>query len=130
MLSEEKVAELRAQYGRVQYVTYNGVDLVFRKPSRVEVDMHAVKVDAGGAEKAQADNQLAQLIVVLCGTAEGPAAKEPFLALLNEYPYICRCVAVGTALSVLTGVIQDETLKNAGSASRSSGSPPTTTQAG
>lgn len=112
MVSEEKAAEFVSKYGRVKVVSYNGTDLVFRKPTRAECDQHAVKIDEGGMQKVQADNQLAQLLVVKCGEAEEQPAREAFLLLLEEYPYLCRSAAVGGALSRLTGVVQDEEAKS------------------
>lgn len=110
MLSEEQIQAHRAAFGRIKYVTYNGVDLVFRKPKRVEVQQHAAKANSE-AERHLADEQLAQMLVVQCGEATGVAAKPAFLALIEEYPYVAQCKAVGTAIAVLTGVVQDEEAK-------------------
>lgn len=113
-ISEEQIEALRKQYSRIKYVNYNGVELVFRKPHRHECQDHAMKLE-NPAQKIVADEQLAQLLVVQCGPAEGIKAKEAFLALLDDFPYLVRNEAVGSALAKLTGVVQDEEAKNYGS---------------
>lgn len=111
MLSDETIEAHKQAFGRVKYVVYNGVDLVFRKPKRIEVQQHAAKTNVE-SERHLADEQLAQLLVVQCGEATGPAAKVAFLALLDEYPYLSQSKQVGTAIAVLTGVLQDEAAKS------------------
>lgn len=128
MLSEDDIATLSATYGRVKYVAYNGVDLVFRKPKRAECQSYMMKREDGGAAKVAADEQLAQQIIVRCGDATDPLkAREAFLALLEEYPLLVNEKSVGGAIGKLAGITQDDDLKSAGSASRTSGAPRTTT---
>lgn len=110
-ITEEHLAELQKQHGRVKHVVYNGVDLVFRRPKRVECQQHAVKLD-NPQEKAVADEQLAQLLVVQCGEKVGPDAKVSFLALLDEYPYLTKNPKIGGALAKLTGVVEEEEVKS------------------
>ena len=129
-ITDDHVEELRKTHGRIRHVVYNGTDLVFRKPKRIECQNHAMKIEEGGAQKATADEQLAQLLIVHCGGTEGPDAKKAFLDLLEDYPYAVRNAAVGTALGELTGVVQEQDVKNAESISRPSDALQTTTRTG
>lgn len=131
MIKDDELAELEKLHGRIKHVTYNGTDLVFRKPKRVEVQQHSAKLASDNpTEKAVADEQLAQLLVVRCGDAKGAKAKEAFLALLEDYPYAVRNAAVGGALAKLTGVVQDDEAKSYGSASPGNGGPQASTPTG
>ncbi len=130
-LSEEQIEGMRRQFGRIKHVLYNGVELVFRKPKRVEVKAHRMKSHSdNAAEKADADEQLAQLLVEHCNGASGQGAKQAFLDLLEEYPYAVSCREIGSALSNLTGVVQDAEVKTSGNGSPAREVPPTTTQGG
>lgn len=129
-MTDEQLAGLQAKHGRIKHVIYNGTDLVFRKPKRVECQMHAAKLEAGGPEKASADEQLAQLLIVVCGEKQDTEAKRAFLDLLDEYPYLVRNEKVGGALAKLTGVTQDDEAKIYGSASTGSATPHTSTPVG
>jgi hypothetical protein len=130
MLSEERLMALEAEHKKIKHVVYNGVDLVFRKPKRSECREHAAKLE-DPAQKPDADDQLAQQIIVQCGIAEGPMnARAAFLALLDEYPYLTKSAAVGNALGKLTGVLQDEDAKSYGSKSTGNAAPPINTPAG
>ncbi len=110
-ITEEHLAELGRQHGRVKHVVYNGVDLVFRKPKRVECQQHAAKLESP-AEKVVADEQLAQLLIVECGDKSGPEAKVAFLALLDDFPYLTKNPKIGGALAKLTGVVEEEEVKS------------------
>jgi hypothetical protein len=126
MLSEEEVAALKALYGRAKYVTFNGVDLVFRKPKRTECQSFMMKREASPAEKVAADEQLAQQLIVVCGTTKGPdlvKVREAFKALLEDWPLLVNEKGVGSALSQLVGLTQDEEAKSLGDTSKASGDP-------
>lgn len=131
MLSEEELVALKAQHGRIKYVVYNGVDLVFRKPKRAECQAYMMKREDGGSAKVAADEQLAQQIVVRCGDeTDALKCRQAFLALLEEYPLLVNERSVGGAIGQLAGITQDDDLKNVGSTSKTSGAPQTTTQSG
>lgn len=130
MLSDEQIAALTSKHGRIEYVSYNGVDLVLRKPKRNECQQYMIKREAGGAEKVTADEQLAQLLIVRCGTEEDAKAKPAFLALLDEWPLLCNEASVAGALGRLAGVVQTDALKSAGSALKPSATPQASTQSG
>jgi hypothetical protein len=131
MLTEEKLAGLASKFGRIKYVVYNGTDLVFRKPARHEAQAFAAKIETDDAvEKANASEQLAQLLVVICGDEEGVAAKQAFLKLLDEWPLLVRNKDVASALSKLTGATQDDAAKSYGDSSQPKASPPTSSQGG
>jgi hypothetical protein len=125
MLTEQQIADLAKQFGRVKAVSYNGVDLVFRRPKRHEATMYLTAREAGGAEKAAADEQLAQWLIVQVGEATGDEARKAFNALLDDYPLLPMEASIAGALGRLAGVVQDEALKSNGSSSRSNGAPPT-----
>jgi hypothetical protein len=133
MVSDEKRLVLAQRFGGtrgpngIKVVEYNGIDLVFRRPQRHECREHLMKLEGDPAEKIAADEQLAQLLIVVCGDAEGPAAKIAFLALLDEYPYLTRCKDVAGALARLTGAVQDEAVKDSGTPSKASATTPTDT---
>lgn len=110
-ISEEKLAQLKTAFGRIEYTRYNGTDLVFRQPKRSEVQEHAVKDESGPAQKAVADVQLAQQIIIYCGGGEGLQARENFLAFLDLYPYCYRSLKIGRAISRLTGIVEEESEK-------------------
>lgn len=131
-IAEDHLESLRAKYGRIKHVVYNDVDLVFRKPSRPECKQHAAKLQSDDATvKADADEQLAQILVVqVADKTEMRAVKEAFTDLLDEYPYLTKCAAVGRALSELTGVVQDSEVKTSGSALTGKGSPRASTPTG
>ncbi len=129
MLSEETIEALKATHGRVKYVVYNGVDLVFRKPKRAECQAYMIKREGGGAEKVAADEQLAQVIVVHCnGATEIKDARIAFLALLDDYPLLVNEKSVGGAIGQLAGIVQDDDLKGVGTHSPPRGSQATATQ--
>jgi hypothetical protein len=131
-MTPEKLAQLEATHKRIKHVVYNGTDLVFRKPTRTECQQHrAAGLSDDTSVKAGADEQLAQLTIVVCGKAEGvPAARVAFLALLEEWPYLVNEKSVGRALSQLTGVTQDDGVKTYGGTTSANAAPQTTTGAG
>lgn len=121
-LSDEHLANLERQYGRIKYVEYNGIPIVFRKPKRHECQQHALKLETP-QEKVHADDQLAQLLVIHCGEKEGAEAKKAFTELLDDYPYLTRNEKVGGALAKLTGVVQDDEAKSYGAALTANAAP-------
>lgn len=118
-IADSQLKELEEKYKRVKLVIYNGHELVFRKPLRTEIKQHRIKNGGDSAEeKAAADEQLAQLTLVhLDGQEEPVQTRKAFLALLDEWPYLCANKDVGRALSILSGVIQEETVKTLGPSS-------------
>jgi hypothetical protein len=110
MIPAADLKALTERYGRIKHVTYNGNDLVFRKPSRAEVQQH--RKNANGADKESADEQLSQVLIVrVNGITEPESAREAFLNLLDEWPYLTASPDVGRAVCVLSGLVQDESLK-------------------
>lgn len=125
-ITDEHLAELERVHGRIKHVTYNGIDLVFRKPKRPECQAYIAKAQGDNpSEKAAADDQLAQLLVVQVGDLSSPIAevKRAFLNLLEDYPLAARNAAVGGALAKLTGAVQDENAKTYGSGSKGNANP-------
>lgn len=129
-LSEEQLNAHRAKHGRIKHVEYNGVDLVFRKPSRAEVKIHQ-RARENPQEKTDADEHLAQALVIQCGKAVGgDLAREAFLQLLDEYPYACESQAIGHAIAKLSGLMLDEEAKTSAKPSMPNGASPTATPEG
>lgn len=128
-ISAEHLDELRKKHGRIKDVVYNGVHLVFRKPSRAEVQAHSVKSRSEDPnERAAADDQLAQLLIVRVGKVTEPReVKEGFLELLEDFPSLVACRPIGNALAQLSGVVQDDELKGYGAGSSGNDSTPTST---
>lgn len=104
-ISEQQVSELAAKYGRVKHVTYQGVDIVFRKPSRAECRQYVMARD-NPQEKASADEALANMICVHCNGAAGGEAHKAFLDLLEDWPMAANSPKIGTALLELTGITE------------------------
>ncbi len=131
MLSDETIEKLTATHGRIKYVVYNGVDLVFRKPKRTECQAFMMKREEGGASKIAADEQLAQQLIVRVGDiAELLPVRAAFLALLEEWPLLVSEKSVGNALGQLAGIIQSDELKSVGSPTSANPTPQTATQPG
>lgn len=128
-VSEETLAQLTATHGRVKVVSYNGHELVFRKPKRAEVRMHAQALD-DPQRKAGADEELAQLLIVAYdGVADARKARDAWNDLLDDFPYAASSKPIGGAIAQLTGVVEDIDLKGSGPSSTSSASGPTHTPA-
>lgn len=113
MLSESDLETLRAKHGRVSHCRYNGVDIVFRVPTRNEVLMwRADQANAPGSE----DDNLAKKIVVM-------PTREEFIALMTKFPMLINNRKVARALSIATGVTEDAEEKDSGSDESVNGSP-------
>lgn len=129
-ITEEFLDQARVKYGRVKHVVYNGVDIVMRKPKRVECQEHAARSD-DPQQKFTADEQLCQTLMVACGEATDVAgARAAFTALLEDYPYAVKSKEIGTALLKLIGILQDDEGKSYGTPSQPNGTPSQTTPQG
>lgn len=116
MIDEAKLDALRATHKRIKYVRYNGHDLVFRGPTRLEAKEYKRK--AGDEQtKDDADEQLANaLLVQFDDNTDMTKARLSFLAMLDVFPFAATSKEIGRALLQLTGVTQDDELKDGGSA--------------
>lgn len=126
-ISDEHLAELERQHGRIKHVVYNGVDIVFRKPKKHECQLHAAALE-NPQQKPGADEELAKWLVVQVGAAKDREAKTALASLIEEYPYMVRNEAIGGALARLTGVVQDEHAKTYGDALKNSDTSPSSSQ--
>lgn len=128
-ITEEHLRELARTHKRVKHVAYNGHDLVFRRPTRVECQMHRSTTRESGAEEA--DEQLAAITIVqVDDVTDSTQVRASFQALLDDWPYMVHEKSVGGALAELTGVKQDAELKRSGSAMQPNGSPQPSTPRG
>ena len=103
MLTDEQLADLEAQHGRIARVRgqSNTWEVVFRKPSRAEYKQFRGRVN-NPQLAADAQEQLARQCVV-------HPSKEAFDALLEDWPAIPE--AASKAFSALMGLAVDEDLK-------------------
>jgi len=113
-ISADHLAQLTQRYRRVKHVRYNGHDLVFRKPSRLEIQAHREQQSSDNrGERVRADEDLQRVLIVqVDGVADDPGAvRAAYNDLLDDYPYLANEKAVGIAVAQLTGVVQDEAEK-------------------
>jgi len=99
MLSEDDLNQLRDTHGRIAHCVYNGIDLVFRKPTRVEIQMFR---SATGEER---DEELARKIIV-------HPPREAFATLIADYPMLVNNAKVVRAMGIATGVVEETEAKN------------------
>jgi hypothetical protein len=125
MLTPEKIDALTRAHGRVKHVTYNGRDLVFRKPSRAEVVQYSMSLE-NEQSKPFADELLTAMLCVQCGPSAQKIeeARAAWDALSDEYPWAYRCKDVATAIGKLMGVVQETEAKSSGSSPKASGNSP------
>jgi hypothetical protein len=121
MLTDDEIDALRLKHGRIKHLTYNGLEMVFAKPTRAQIQMHASALE-DPQRKPFADEELARLLVKV-------PDRETFNRFVEEYPYAVKSRAIGTALNQLVGLIEDDEAKPWGSASMPNGSPHATTPA-
>ena len=130
-ISDDHLRELEAKYGKVRLVVYNGHELVFRKPKRVEIKQHRIKNQSEAPEeRASADEFLAQVLIEHVDGVEGQPCKQKFLDLLEDFPYLASNKDVARAMSVLSGALQDTEGKGSASVSTTSASTPPTSRKG
>lgn len=128
-ITEEHLRDLAKLHRRVKHVSYNGHDLVFRAPTRVECQMHRQTSRERGSEEA--DEELAQCTIVQIDDVTDPSKlRGIFLDLLEEFPFMVHEKSVGGSLAELTGVKQASELKRSGTATPPNGGPQTSTQRG
>lgn len=124
-ISDEHRSELERKYGRIKVVTFNGHELVFRKPMSKEARQHAHDMENPQA-KIHADDNLAMFTIVAVDGGDEASARKAFGALKEEWPYLVRSQKVGQVIGQLIGVVEDEDLKDSGTSTTASASPQTT----
>lgn len=115
MLSEESLEALRGKYKKIARVTWEGHELVFRRPTRDE--WHAYLRAKGSAmETHTAQEHHSQVtIVAYDGQLDILSARTGYTnELLEECPGFANAPELGAALSVLAGTAQQEEIKNLG----------------
>lgn len=128
-ITEDHLRGLAKLHRRVKHVTYNGHDLVFRAPTRVECQMHRQASRERGPEEADEDMAICT-IVQIDDVTDSSKLRALFLDLLEEFPFLVHEKSVGGALAELTGVKQASELKRSGTATPPNGGPQTSTQRG
>lgn len=115
MLDDAKLEALRARYGKIGVVDYNGHQLVFRRPSRDQAREYRRKKE-NEAEKPDALDQLAQVIIVAFDGEEDVArARITFTTVfLEEYPMAMNHPRFMACFGCLIGLTENEEEKDMG----------------
>lgn len=123
-MDEMKLEALRAKYGKIGAVAYNGHTLVFRKPTREHVREYRRKKD-NDAEKMDAMDQLAQVTIVAFDDEEDPnRARTTFTTVfLEDYPLAISNPKFVSCLSALAGLLEEEDEKDLGKGVTVKGTP-------
>jgi|SRR5215471_10222127 len=115
MLDDTKLEELRAKYGKIGVVEYNGHQIVFRKPTRDQARDYRRKKESD-AERTDALDQLAQAtIVAFDGELDANRARTTFTTVfLEDYPMAMNHPKFMGCMSALSGLVEEEDEKELG----------------
>lgn len=100
-LTEEKITELRAKFGRVVVTRYNGQDIAFRKPNANEAQMYRTAPADNEDQRYERTASLAQFIVVF------PSLQE-WNDLLDDYPFAISSEPINNAIAKAMGVLEEK----------------------
>lgn len=123
-MNDEKIDGLRAKYGKIGVVEYNGHMLVFRKPTREHVREYRRKKDSE-SEKMDAMDQLAQVTIVAFDGEDDPnRARTIFTTVfLEDYPLAISNPKFVGCLSALAGLLEEEDERDLGKGVTVKGTP-------
>lgn len=110
-MNEEQAKALETKHRKIAIVSWEGNEVVFRKPSRDE--WHAYqRRRANPVEAPAAIETHAQITLVsINGITDIRQARERFTnEFLEDFPGFCNAPEVGAALSALAGTAQEEEL--------------------
>jgi hypothetical protein len=112
MIPEEQLAALAAKYPRMKVVRYNGHDLVFRSPTKLDMRPWQIAMQ-DPSQKPFADDALAQKIVACVDGVDGPAeaVRSAYNALTDLYPLLVNSTGVQDAIAKLTGIVEEDAEK-------------------
>lgn len=109
MLTEEQLQELEKRHQKISVVRFNGHEIVFKKPSRVNCAEYR-RMRESPAEKANATEQLAQVcLAAFDGETDANRARVAYTnVFLEEYPLFASTNDALAAISWLAGMVEDE----------------------
>ena len=109
MLSEEQLDALKLACGKIAVVAYNGHEIVFRRPTRVQCGEYRREREDPQA-RADAVEHLAQkALVAFDGELDANRARIAYTTqFLEDYPLFANYPPVMAALSYLTGMVEEE----------------------
>jgi hypothetical protein len=108
VLSDETIAKLQEQHGKIGVVDFEGHRLVFRRPNRVQVREYRRKEDSAAEKPDRVDQLAQQTIVALDDVNDPPRAAQAFQAFLDEYPGFCDSPKFQVVIAILTGIQETE----------------------
>ncbi len=114
MLDEAGIKALEKTHKKVGVIDWDGHQLVFRRPSRVDTREYNRKQDSP-AEKPDALDQLAQVtLVAFDGETDPIRARTLFNVFLDDYPMFCNAPRVANLMGALGGAMEAEEAKALG----------------
>ncbi len=115
MLDEAALDGLKLKYQKVGVYSYNGHQLVFRKPTRDDAREYRRERESQG-EKHEATEHLAQrVLVALDGELDVIKARTAYTSIfLEEFPFFASIPEVQALLGWLGGLVEDEEAEHLG----------------
>lgn len=119
MLSDQELDALRVECQTIGVVEWADHQIVFRRPNRPQIMTFRCQVDKGGAEKANAADQLCQLILVsFDGERDRVKALQLFGAFMDQVPMFASSDKCQAVLNVLCGTVEEEAEARLGKGAR------------
>ena len=131
MLTEPQLAELESKHGKIAIVSYSGHDIVFRRPSRDIAKDYRRKRESADL-RADSMEQFAQAVIVAFNDINDPTAARIMFTgtFLEKYPLAISHPKFITALSALSGLVENEDAADLGKGVIVRPASPRTTQEG
>jgi hypothetical protein len=109
VLTEEQLQTLEQKYQKISVVRFNGHEIVFRKPTRVDCANYR-RMMSSPAEKPNAAESLAQVcIAAFDGETDVNRARITYTTVfLEDYPLFANTSNALAAISWLSGMAEDE----------------------
>jgi hypothetical protein len=109
VLDDQGLDALRVKYGKIAIVDWDGHQLVFKRPTREHMRDYRRKRESP-SEKHDALEQLEQFIIVAFdGETDPNKARMAFTGkFLEEYPGASSSGKISSAVSVLSGIVEEE----------------------
>ena len=119
MLSEEQKDALEKAHKKIGVISWEGHEIVFRRPTRTEWHNY-MRMNGDAAANAAALDSHAQItLVAYDGDIQMPRARIAYTnELLEECPGFANAPEVAAVLAVLAGTAQQEDLANLGKVAR------------
>lgn len=107
-LSDDQIEIIRKQFGKVAVVDWSGHQLVFRRPTRVEVRDYRRKQDSPAEKPDAIDQLLQQILVAYDGLTDVPRIAAYTGGFLEEFPAFADTMHAKAAVSCLMGLVEEE----------------------